>query len=306
MQKQNITKSQIQEQQEKIIQEVINTLKKSKKYCSISDQVKERIIQETIQENQQIYKKLLKTKNLQRSKTFKEFTKKVKSKLYKISSMYLKTKHNKNKNNSELIHKSIIERKKFPDFVTDYINQNKIHSIIDLASGKNPEIFPFKDTKIKKYCAIEIDQKIIKELNSFFHNLKKDFPQLEYKIISLDILNLINQENKKPKKQKPIIHYNKHHDTDSKHILFKDFELCLILKTLDLIDTKGHKNAEELLKKITTKHIIVSFPTKTLSQKPMRFSRRTWLEKILKRLNKEFYYKKTDNEIFYFIDNLKE
>lgn len=78
-------------------------------------------------------------------------------------------------------------------------------------------------------------------------------------------------------------------------------DLCLLFKVLDIIEKKGHKLAEKILKTVECKTILVSFPTKKLSGRPMRHPERKWLEKLLNRLNYPFKIFRSENEIFYLI-----
>ena len=78
-------------------------------------------------------------------------------------------------------------------------------------------------------------------------------------------------------------------------------DLCLLLKIVDLLDKKGHKKAEELIRSLNCKHIIVSFSTKTLSGRPMNHPQRGWIERLCARLGYKIKLVKTHNELFYLI-----
>lgn len=82
---------------------------------------------------------------------------------------------------------------------------------------------------------------------------------------------------------------------------FPSADLCLILKLLDLLDTKGRKNAEALLVRVPCRTMIVSFPTRKLSGKRMNRPTRFWMEKLLERHAYTFKRVDTDNELFYVI-----
>jgi|GEM_PF-903453 len=76
--------------------------------------------------------------------------------------------------------------------------------------------------------------------------------------------------------------------------------LCLLFKILDILD--NHKTAEKIILEVQCKYVLISFPTRTLSGKPMNHVRRPWLERILKKLDLPFKNFKSENEIFYLIE----
>ncbi len=90
-----------------------------------------------------------------------------------------------------------------------------------------------------------------------------------------------------------------------KEINFPHADLCLMLKLVDLLDTRGHKNAERLMDKVSCNHLIVSFSTKTLSGKPMRHPQRGWIERLAKRKGYTFSKHVAENELFYVIEKFE-
>lgn len=78
-------------------------------------------------------------------------------------------------------------------------------------------------------------------------------------------------------------------------------DLCILFKVLDVLEKKGHKLAEKIVKTLKCRYLLISFPTKTLSGKPMNHPQRGWIEKMLSRLNYEFALIKKPNEIFYLV-----
>ena len=147
----------------------------------------------------------------------------------------------------------------------------KPKTILDIGAGMNPISYKFLGVK-PKYIAIEIDKEDVKFLNNFFKINK---------INGKAILMHINEKNikKLPKS-----------------------DLTFLFKAIDPIEIKkGHKLAEKLVKELKSKNIIISFPTKTISQKQMNYPQRGWIEQMLKRLKLEFKILKYPNEIFYII-----
>lgn len=78
---------------------------------------------------------------------------------------------------------------------------------------------------------------------------------------------------------------------------------CLLFKALDPLEEITEGTSMEMLPHIKSKWIIVSFPTMTISRKPMRNPKRSWFEKVLNRLEKEYEIYESFEEIFYIIKN---
>ncbi|MEK6898511.1 MAG: hypothetical protein AABW79_00245 [Nanoarchaeota archaeon] len=139
-------------------------------------------------------------------------------------------------------------------------------SILDIGCGLNPLAIAKKHVK---YIATDINENYLKIVSNFF---KKE--KIEGDTMILDV------------------------KTSSS---FPKADLCLMLKLVDVIEEKGHKRTEEIIKSLNCKDIIISFSTKTLSGKPMNHPQRGWIEQLCNRLNLKFSIWSTPNEIFYFI-----
>jgi hypothetical protein len=147
-----------------------------------------------------------------------------------------------------------------------YLTEISPNSILDLACGLNPLSVSSEFPKSKYYASdIKVD-----ELNLLKEFFKKN------KISGETFVADIRNEKTYPK-------------TD----------VCLLLKVLDIIEKKGHKKTKNLLEILKCKNLIISFSTKTLSGKKMRFPERRWLEPILKDLNYIYKIEESSNEIFY-------
>ena len=144
-------------------------------------------------------------------------------------------------------------------------------SILDLACGINPLKISLEFPK-SKYYATDIKESELNLLKNFFRK-----NNIEGEAFVSDI---------RKKKNYPAA------------------DVCLILKVLDIIEKKGHRKSQKLLKNLHSKNLIISFSTKTLSGKQMKFPQRSWLEKILIGLNYSFKIKKSSNELFYFCKKL--
>ncbi len=140
--------------------------------------------------------------------------------------------------------------------------------IIDLGAGVNPLSYNKLGCK-PEYLAYEINKGCVNQINTFFSKNK-----IKGKAYCKDILEI-----KLPKA--------------NIYFLFK------LLESIELV--KSHKISEELIKKIPSKWIIVSFSTKTLSGKPMRVPKRKWFDLMLNRLDYEYTLIDTENEMFYVI-----
>ncbi len=79
-------------------------------------------------------------------------------------------------------------------------------------------------------------------------------------------------------------------------------DITFLFKMTDVLDRgKGHKVTEEVLKLLPSKHIVVSFATRTMSGKKMTAPRRKWMEWLCKRLQYDYKILNFPNEIFYII-----
>ena len=80
-------------------------------------------------------------------------------------------------------------------------------------------------------------------------------------------------------------------------------DIILLFKVIDIIDKKTHKPSEELINQLIkkTKFIVISFATKTITRKKMKYPKRKWFELMLERLNLKFKIIEFDNEIFYVV-----
>ncbi len=141
-------------------------------------------------------------------------------------------------------------------------------SILDLGSGFNIFSYPYIGRDVKYYAG---------DLNVDFINKYMKIKNIKGKAFKVDLFNVKNLPRA---------------------------DVCFLFKILDSIDVKGHKNSENLIKKINCKKIVVSFPLKTLKKREMTTQRRAWLELMLKRLNYEFKSFKIGDELFYVVNKI--
>jgi len=165
-------------------------------------------------------------------------------------------------------HASTRERiESYPE-IKNLIIDLDVKSILDLGCGLNPIALASSDME---YYAVDINEDDLKIVSRFFEKNK-----IKGKTFTYDLRKLSKEENP-----------------------FPSVDLCLILKVFDVIEKKGHKLAEEIIKKINCRYFLISFSTKTLSGAPMRHPQRGWIELLLTRLKYNFKLIKTRNELFY-------
>jgi hypothetical protein len=162
-------------------------------------------------------------------------------------------------------HVSVSERTKLYPFLSSILSSLKVKSVLDLGCGLNP-IYLAKENMI--YFAYDINEKELIDVDKYFKKNKIDG-------------NVFVQDLRKGPQ------------------VFPKTDLCLMLKLFDSLETKGHKLAETIIKKLDSQYLLISFPTKTLSGAPMRHPQRGWIERLLTRLEIPFQNFVTSNEIFY-------
>jgi hypothetical protein len=251
---------------------LINKIK-SKKYATLSNEIID-------QEINDFLKKKPKAKD-------KEIIKGVKARLHRIyGSFQVKKKKKRDTLLEELeqnpssidLHRKILEtnlstKERLKAYNTLYhrifLITDKPKSILDLGSGINPISYPFLECD-PTYTALEIDEEDVEFINKYFKikNIK-----------GKAILKAINKENIES---------------------LPKTDITFLFKVIDPLEVKkGHKFSETLLKAIKSKYIVVSFSTKTISNKMMKYPRRGWFEKLIRRLEYKFRIVKTQNEFYY-------
>jgi len=170
-----------------------------------------------------------------------------------------------NKNEDIKNHKSSKEREQLYLSLNNLVFELNIKSILDLGCGLNPLYLAKKNIFYRAYDINESDLAKIKE---YFH---KNGIHGETKLFDLRYA------------EEP----------------FPQADLCFILKVFDTIEKRGHKLAEKIINRISSKYIIVSFATRTLSGKAMNHPQRGWIERLLFRLGFAYISFRGENEVFY-------
>jgi len=165
-------------------------------------------------------------------------------------------------------HSSTKERVSFYPQLRELIKRMNIKSILDLGCGINPIALAEPGVK---YYASDINLGDLNLVKSFFQ--KKEIDGETF------VCNLTKVADCK----------------------LPETDLTLVLKVFDILGKRDYEIAKRVLETVKSKHIIVSFSTRTLSGKPMNHPRRVWFEKLLNALCYQFETVLSDNEVFYVI-----
>ena len=179
-------------------------------------------------------------------------------------------------------HSSSRERKDFYDKVYEemFKYNKKPMVILDLGCGLNVFSLPFMKIKNFKYIGIEPVKEDVKLINAYIKNFGK-----LYGFSGVGV-------------------YGNFFDKECLGKINKiKCDFCFLLKMTDVLDygRNDHKRTEEFLKNINSKCIVVSFPTRTVSNKKMNKPRRKWFELMSSRLGFSVNNIELENEIFYFL-----
>jgi 16S rRNA (guanine(1405)-N(7))-methyltransferase len=258
-----------------------------KELRSINKDMLEKIVNEEIRRNQKLYKKIEEKNFNEKSKEFKEFVKIIRKRLREIYGVFFKKtllepKKNrfleelktaiseKNKNEENKIiekimdsHVSTKERKEHYEEVYKRIFEitKTPKKILDLGCGYNP----FSYSKLG--CKPEYDCSDISEENMNF--IKEYFEQKKIKGETFSA-DLTNEESLKLILKK----------SETANVVF-------LFKLLDSLEATNRGISKDLLKNIKSNHIVVSFPTKSISGKEKISSKRNWFKKIIEPYSSE-------------------
>jgi len=166
-------------------------------------------------------------------------------------------------------HQSTRERLPYYDQVYEEIfkHTGKPRVVLDIGCGLNPLSFPDTDAT---YVGVDIDRQLCSAVDEYF-----SIAGIEGECRIIDARGM-EQIRSLPKA-----------------------DIAFVFKLLEVIEQKGHKLGELIIKALPSQWIIVSFPIITSSGAPMRSPRRAWFEKMLGRLKYKYGIFKVPNEIFY-------
>jgi len=175
----------------------------------------------------------------------------------------------KNHQISKLLEQHTSTRERIEDYplIKKVIEDISPKSILDLGCGLNPLAISSQKSYYYAYDINNNDLEIVKE---YFR------------------INKIEGET--------------HHEDIRVVSSFPNTDLCLIFKVLDILGDNKTKITKDLLTKIKSRFLIISFATNTLSGRPMNNPYRNWFERILNSLNYNYEIRRTKQEIFYLIN----
>lgn len=269
----------------KLIDKIVKDVKNKKELSKIGDLFVRNNVEKELKKRHKLTKFLSEHefRTVDRSSKYKNFIKLIRAELRKIYGLFetkdsTKREEFLKKKDYKSILKSHLSTKERYDFYPEIYKKiwkitGKPKSILDLACGMNPFSFEYMNLKDVNYFAVELSKEDSNFIQNYFNQNKK----INGKSKAMNLLNIKDFE-------------------------FPKSDIAFIFKFLDPAIIKNKKFAEQFLKKIPAKYIIVSFSTETISKKPMRNPRRKWFENICKNL--DFEIKKIlefKNEIFYVI-----
>jgi len=167
-------------------------------------------------------------------------------------------------------HKSSAERQEFYSEIYKKIFSitGMPSKILDVSCGMNPLSIPYMNFR-GEYIGTELAAKDCAALNKWFSQNK-----IKGKVIQVDL--------------------TKKFELPSSDVVF-------LFKVFDSVEEKGHKLAEEILKKLDCKYAVVSFATASVRGVKMNFPHRGWIERLVSRLGLSYEKLEFENEIFYVV-----
>ena len=257
---------------------IISIIKEKKELKGISDEIVIKELNKFLQQNPKLIKQLVEPKNIKKSNAVDLCKKEVRKVLRYYTGMFeldnnKRTKLLNENKIDELLktHLSTKERLNHYEQIYEQIFKitKKPKSILDLGCGLNPLSLSLELMKNIEYFAADINQDDLEIVNEYFRKNKFKGDVFFY--------DLKNAKDELPK-------------TD----------ICFLFKVLDLIDNKGHKNAEKVLNRVNSKFVVVSFPKITISGRKLT-SPRNWLKLLVERLKWKYDLFETENEMFFVI-----
>lgn len=240
------------------------------------------------------------TIGIEKNKYFKEIVKRVRSELNIIYGSFLSNDFFKKKIDSDVddllqLHKSTKERFEFYDEIYSNIFRWYVQSkskdfqesseqfqktpkkIADLACGLNPLSYFFVKEYFDdvEYFSSDLSNFDMGFVQEFFDKNKINGVARAYDITDMKIFE----------------------DSD-----FLESDLVFLFKALDSFEEVRKNISKEILEKIPAKHIVVSFPTRSLqSKREFKIEKRNWLFNFLNKKGWEYEQFEVDNELFILI-----
>ncbi|MFW5704506.1 MAG: hypothetical protein ACOCXG_01565 [Nanoarchaeota archaeon] len=226
---------------------------------------------------------------LEKNKLFKQILKEIKTEINHQYTIFLTSDFSKKQkiiNYEEILqtHKSSKERFPFYEEIYNKIfSWHKPKKIADLACGLNPISYILIENILNykpKYFASDLAEKDMEFLNSFFEQNK--IPGIA-KAYDLTNENFLNEPE------------------------LKDCDLIFLFKALDSIEEVKRHYSKILLEKLPAKHLVVSFPTKSIgSGKDFDIKKRNWFYKYLEKQKWQYQEFQVENEWFFLIEKKQQ
>jgi len=266
---------------------IIKDIKKKKEFGALNDILVMEKLEETLKQNPKLREFL----ERQRSENHKKIIKLTREKLHSAYGVFQYDKSEVNRLLDELkstenereilsIHRMLLSsvlstKERLPFYEEIYTKIFAItgwpKSILDLGCGFNPMSFPFMRLEEADYYAYDINEEDIRILNEYFRIMGDD-------LNGKASLFRFGDATEFPKA-----------------------DVCFLFKVLDILDQRGHKKSEDLIRSLKCKWVVASFSTRTVSGKKMDHAYRGWMDRMLGRLGYEFRTLEFENEIFYVI-----
>lgn len=275
-----------------MIENFISEIKKKKNLSPLPDSFVKNLVEDffkkypNLEESLKVHPKPLKSKN------FKFMLKEIRKKLHGLYGVFILSRkdlrpledhikkvkkldekalqlHTKILNS----HKSSAERLDYYSNIYEKIFSytGKPKTILDLACGLNPVSFPWMGLENVEYFAYELTEEDSKFIQHYFDIMK--LFGLKGKAFAADLI--------KTKR-------------------FPNADVCFLFKILDSLEDLEKNYSKNLLKKIPSKFLVVSFPTMSIGGKnPIR--QRGWFFRMMRELNYSAESFEIENELFFII-----
>ncbi|MBI4447967.1 hypothetical protein HY643_03225 [Candidatus Woesearchaeota archaeon] len=262
-----------------MINELVVAIKNKKELKSLSSAFVEGIAKEFLQ------KKQIKQLPQPKSRDYKIIIKEIRKTLREVYGVFKEKNFEKRKKILQEItslndldaHKKILSlHKSTKERIDAYpIIYQKIFSetgkpkkILDLGCGLNPVSYPFMQLTEVEYVATELTEEDAAFIEEYFKKMK-----INGKTIALDLTK-----------------------TDQ----LPESDICFLFKLLDTLETLKRGVTKELIEKIKTNFLVISFPTQSLGgRKGLTTKRLKWFEQIINKYKHTTF--ETQNEKFYII-----
>lgn len=237
---------------------VIEDFQDKKEFRGLNKKFIKKIASEILEEENDLANILYEKDWNDRSKEYKEFKKLVRKHLRRIHGVFYKNKSKGLTDWHVLLqrHRSTSERYQHFTEVYKWIETLNVNSLMDLGCGYNPFSYTLFE-KIDKFYCIDINKEDKAVVNEFFN--EKGLQGI------YEVKDLTKKEN-------------------YEHIikLSDQYDLTLMLKLLDSLETLKKDISYSLLKELKSQYVIVSFPLKSISGKEDFTTKRTWFKQAVK------------------------